>query len=184
MFIKVRNYLAPYLTTEDFRVQVRSPPANYVYGCHMTLVTRGALEYVSYQKGIIQWHLVHRYASRRAPAPCSRIMFRTVLPLDVNTRLFSYITCPQNILWGLFLMFFVGHVTHWLLCQTDEIIHFFNPSSVIYMMAQVNSSTIANICWLMQTFKYQCCGFQVHFISILCLMWRPKAIFDQDVHIT
>ena len=64
----------------------KGPPANYVYGCHMTPVTRGALEYVSYQKGIIQGHLVNRYASRRAPALCSRIVFRTVLSLDVSTQ--------------------------------------------------------------------------------------------------
>ena len=94
MFIKVRNYLAPNFTIEDFRVQVRTPPANYVYGCHITLVTRGALGYVSYQKGIIQGHLVHRYASRRAQTPCSWTVFQTVLSLDVSTRLFSYITCP------------------------------------------------------------------------------------------
>ena len=96
MSIKVKNYLAPNFTTEDFRVQVRTPPANYVYGCHITLVTRGALGYVSYQKGIIKGHPVLRYASRRAPAPCSRIVFRTVLSLDVSTRLFSYNTSPEK----------------------------------------------------------------------------------------
>ena len=73
--VKVRNYLAPNFTTEDFRVQDRTPPDNYVYGCHITLVTRRALGYVSYQQGIIQGHLVYRYASRRAPVPCSRIVF-------------------------------------------------------------------------------------------------------------
>ena len=93
MFIELRNYLAPNFTTEEFRVQVMSPPVNYVYGCHMTLVTCGALGHVSYQKGIIQGQLVHRYASRTDPAPCSRIVFQTVLSLDVSTRLFSYITC-------------------------------------------------------------------------------------------
>ena len=70
MFIKVRKYSAPNFTTEDFRIQIRGPPANYVYGCHKTPVTRWALGYVSYQKGIIQGHLVHKYASRRAP-PCA-----------------------------------------------------------------------------------------------------------------
>ena len=67
MFIKAKNYLAPNFTTEDFRIQVRVPPVNYVYACHLTPVTRGVLGYVSYRKGIIQGHLVHRYASRRAP---------------------------------------------------------------------------------------------------------------------
>ena len=46
-------------------------------------------------------------------------------------------------------------------------IQFFNLSSVIYMRVQVNSSIIANICWLIQTFKYQCCGFQMHFKWIM-----------------
>ena len=86
MFIKVRNYLAPNFITEDFRIQVRGPLANYVYGCQMTPVTRGALGYVSYQRGIIQGHFGHRYASRRAPVLCSRIVFRTVLSLDVSTQ--------------------------------------------------------------------------------------------------
>ena len=92
MFIKARNCLFAKFTTDDFMVQVRSPPPNYVYGCHMTLVTRGDLGYVSYQKGIIQRHLVHRYASKRSPAPCSRIVFWTVL--FVSTKLFSSITFP------------------------------------------------------------------------------------------
>ena len=56
-------------------------------------------------------------------------------------------------------------------------IQLFNPSSVIYMRAQVNSSTIGNICWLIQTFKYQCCGFQVHFKLIWVYNSKTKAIF-------
>ena len=39
------------------------------------------------------------------------------------------------------------------------------------------SSTIANICWLIQTFKYQCCGFQVHFKSILAYNLKTKSDF-------
>ena len=67
----------------------------------------------------------------------------------------------------------------WLLCQTDEINTIFNPSSVIYVIAQVqvNSSTIANICWLIQTFTYQCYGFQVHFKSILLYNLKTKRDF-------
>ena len=56
-------------------------------------------------------------------------------------------------------------------------IQFFNPSSVIQMRAQVNFNTIANICWLIQTFKYQCCGFQVHFKSILVYNLKTKGDF-------
>ena len=53
LFNKVRKYLGPYFTAEDFRIQVRGPPTNYVYVCHVATVTLG---YVSYQKGIIQGH--------------------------------------------------------------------------------------------------------------------------------
>ena len=75
MFIKVTNYLAPNFATEDFRIQVRGSLANYDYGCHVTPVTRGALGYVSYKKGIIQGYLVQRYTPRKATVLCSRIVF-------------------------------------------------------------------------------------------------------------
>ena len=129
MFIKVRNYLAAKFTTENFMIRVRGPPANYVYGCYMTPVMRGALGYVSYQKGIIQGHLIHRYASRRSPALCSRIVFRTVLSLDVSIlTVFSYYVSVKYTLRGYFWCFCFGvHVTHWLLCQTDEINTIFQP---------------------------------------------------------
>ena len=45
------------------------------------------------------------------------------------------------------------------------------------MRAQVNSNTIANICWLIQTFKFQCCGFQVHFKSNLVYNLKTKSDF-------
>ena len=54
---------------------------------------------------------------------------------------------------------------------------FFKPSSVTYTRAQVNSSAIANICWLIQTFKYQCCGFQVHLESFLVYNLNTKSDF-------
>ena len=100
MFIKVRNYLVPNLTTEDFRAKVRGPPANYAYGCHMTPITRGALRYVSYQKGIFQGHLFHRYASRRATALCYRIEFRTVLSLDVSAQTVFLYYMSMKYIWG------------------------------------------------------------------------------------
>ena len=74
------------LQTEDFRIQVWGPLANHVYGCHVTPVRRGALGYASYQKGIIQGHLVHRYAPRKPTALSSRIGFWAVLLLDVITQ--------------------------------------------------------------------------------------------------
>ena len=163
MFIRERNYIAPNFTTEDFRIQVRGPPVNYVYGCHVTPVTRGALGYVSYQKGIIQGHIVHSYATRKDPALCSRIVFRTVFSLNVRT----YITRPWRILWGIISDVFWVHVTHWLLCQTNEANTIFQPFIGYIYGALVSSSAIANFCWLIQTFKYRCFGFQMHFKSFL-----------------
>ena len=118
MFIKVRN-----LSCSKFynRIRVRGPPANYVYCCHMTPATRGSLGYASHQKGIVQGHTVHRYASRRAPALCPMIMFRTVLPLDVCTQTVFLYYIRKIYFEGLFLILCGVHVTHWLLCQTDEI---------------------------------------------------------------
>ena len=59
-----------------------------------------------------------------------------------------------------------------------ESIQFFKHSSVIYTRVQVNSGTIANSCWLIQTYKYQCCRFQVHFISIFSVWFEaPKSHF-------
>ena len=49
------------------------------------------------------------------------IMFRTVLSLDVSTQTVFLEYVGKIYLEGLFLMFCGVHVTHWLLCQTDEI---------------------------------------------------------------
>ena len=56
MFSKVGEYFTPYFIIEEPRIQVKGPPAYYVYSCHETLVTRGTLGYVPYQKGVIQGH--------------------------------------------------------------------------------------------------------------------------------
>ena len=103
----------PNFTTGDFRIRVKGSPANYVYGSHMTLITRGSLGYASHQKGVIQGHLLHWYASR-----CSMIMFRTALSLDVGTHTVFLYHVRKIYLEGLFLMFRGVHTT---LCQTDEI---------------------------------------------------------------
>ena len=84
---------------------------------------------------------------------------------------------------GLFLMFFASMLRTGCYIKQMKSIQFFNPSSVIYMKAQVNSYAIANICWLIQTFKYQCCGFQVHFESILVYNLKPKIRFSIKISI-
>ena len=108
MFIKVPNYLAPNFTTEDFMIQVRGHLAKYFYGCHMTPVTRGALGYAPYQKGIIQGHLVHMYATRKASSLCSRVVFRAVLSLDVSTQ--TLFLCYMSVKYTLrgYFCFFVS----------------------------------------------------------------------------
>ena len=63
---------------------------------------------------------------------------------------------------GLFLVLLLSMIRTGCYVEQMKSIQFFNPSSVIYMRAQVNSSTIATICWLIETFKYQWCVFQVH----------------------
>ena len=68
---------------------------------------------------------------------------------------------------GLFLMFLVSMLRIGYYVKQMKSIQCVNPSSLIYMRVQVNSTVIANTCWLIQTFKYQCRGFQVNFQSIL-----------------
>ena len=178
MFIKVRNYLAPNFTTEDFRIQLRGHPANYVYGCHMTPVMRGALGYVSYQKGIIQGHPVHRYASRRAPPCAPGSCFDCTFTRCKHPDYFPIVHVHKIYFEELFLwVFLVSMLRTGCYVKQMKSIQFFNPSSVIYMRAQVNSSTIVNICWLIQTFKYQCVGFQEHFKSILVYNLKTKRDF-------
>ena len=75
------------------------------------------------------------------------------------------------------MMFLVSMLRTGCYVKQMKSIQFFNPWSVIQMKAQVNSNTIANICWLIQTFKYQCCGFQVHFKSILVYNLKTKRDF-------
>ena len=116
---------------------------------------------------------------QRVPSLGSRIVFRTDCTFTrcKHPDCFPILHVRKTYFEGLFLMFVCVHVTHWLLCQTYEIIQFFNPSSVIYKRAQVNFSTFVNICWLIQTFKYQCCGFQVHFKSISVCNLKIKSDF-------
>ena len=115
------------------------------------------------------------------PPPCaSGSCFGLYFLLFVsNQTVFLYYMSAKYSLRGIF-WFFGVHVTHWLLYHPDEIntiVHSF--IGYIYMGAQVNSNTIANICWYkyIQTFKYQCCGFQVHFKSILVYNLKTKSDF-------
>ena len=75
------------------------------------------------------------------------------------------------------MMFLVSMLCTGCYVKQMKSIHFFNPSSVTQMRAQVNCNTIAYICWLIQTFKYQCCGCEVHFKSILVYDLKTKRDF-------
>ena len=157
MFIKVWNYRTPNFTTEDFRVQVRDHPVNHVYGCHMTPVTRRALGYLSYRKGIIQGNFVQRYVTRKAPSLCSRVVFRAVLSLHVSTQtvFLCYISVKYTYTLRGYFWFFWCPCYALAVVSTDDINTIFNPSWVIDMRASVKSTTPANTCGLIQTFKYQ-----------------------------
>ena len=78
---------------------------------------------------------------------------------------------------ALFLMILVSMLCIGCYIKQMKSIQFFNPSSIIYVGAQVNFSAIANIYWLKPTFKYQSNGFRVHFKSILVYNWKTKSGF-------
>ena len=91
-----------------------------------------------------------------------------------HTDCFPILHIRKNTLRGYFLCFCYALV---VMSNIWNQYIFFNPSSVIFMRPQVKSSTIGDICWLMQTFKYQCCGLQVHFKSILVCNSKTKSDF-------
>ena len=85
---RILDTLAPHFTAEDYRIQGRGPPANYAYGCHVALVTREALGYVSYQEG----HPGHWCPGSESLGLCSRIAFQAILSLDLSTQTVSFIS--------------------------------------------------------------------------------------------
>ena len=93
-----------------------------------------------------------------------------------TSRLFSYITYPWIILWGVISNVLVSMLRTGCYVKQMKSTQFCNHSTVIYMGAQVISSDIT-ICWLIQTHKYQCFGFQMHFKSILVLNLKTKREF-------
>ena len=75
----------------------------------------GALGYVLYQKGIIQGHLVHRYASRRTrPVLQGRVSDCTFTRCK-HPNCFPILHVHKHTLRNNFWCFCV-HATHWLLC--------------------------------------------------------------------
>ena len=108
-------------------------------------------------------------------------VFRVVLSIDVSAEnIYLYYMSVKYMLSVYFWCFFVTILpTGWYAKQTKSK-QFVNPSSVLYMRAQVNSSTIANICWLIQAFKQQCFGTQALLNRFGCIIWKSKAMFDKE----
>ena len=67
---------------------------------------------------------------------------------------------------GYFWCFFMSILRNGCYAKQTKSKHFFNPAPITFMGAQVKSSAIANTCWWIQTFKWQCFGFQGHFKPI------------------
>ena len=148
----------------------------------MTCVTHGALGYVSYQKGIIQGHLVYGYTSRRAPALFSRIVFRTVLSLDVSTQtVFLYYMSVKYTSRGYFWRF---------CCSCYALVVMSNR------LNQYNFSTLHRLyIWghrwilvLLLIYVNWCKHSNTNIVGFKCILnlfwriiWRSRAIFDHSI---
>ena len=181
MFIKVRNYLAPNITTDNIGIQVRGHPAKYVYGCYMTPFREGPSDmYITRKASLKDTLFICMQHGIPLPVLQGRVLCCTFtrckhpdcLPMLHVRRIYFE---------GLFMISCV-HVTHWLLYQQMKSIRFFNPSSVIYMRAHVNSSTPANIHGLMQTFKFQYSRFQVYFNRFWCIFFIKMSTLNNGIH--
>ena len=145
----------------------------------MTSVSRGALGYVSHQKGFIQGHPVHMYATGKAPSLCSRVVFRAVLSLDVSTQ--TVFLCYMSVKYTLRGYFWFSVVSR---LRTGRYVNRWNQYdfsyfSVIYMRAPVNSSTPANIYGLIKKHSNTSIGGSKCILNrFSCIILKPKAIFD------
>ena len=97
---------------------------------------------------------------------CTKINIDEIKSAKNSNKQMEYILPLNNIKWLVISYVLVSMLRIGCNVKQMKSIQFFNPSSVMYMGAQVNSSAIANIYWLIQRFKYQSFGYQVHFKSI------------------
>ena len=185
MFIKVRNHVAPNFTGEDLRIQVRGPLASYVYGYHVTPVTSEAHWYLSHQKGIIQGHPGHRYATREAFDLCSRIVFRAVFSLYVSTQtiFLYYISIKHNVR---------GHFL-WFLCPCYALVAMpnrwnqYNFSTLHWLDIWEHRWILVLLLIFVDWYKHtnsNVSGSRCILNWFGCIIWRPKAICDENVNIT
>ena len=163
---------------------VKAAPANHVCGCHMTLVNRGALGYISYQKGIIQGYLVHKYASKRAPTLCSRNMCQFVLSLDVSTQtVFLYYMSVKYIL-RLFFFRSMLRIGYYVIMSNRWNLYNLSTLHRLYLWGHRGILVLLSI--FVDWYKHSItnvAGSKCVFNRFWCIIWRPKAIFDQNVHI-
>ena len=151
----------------------------------MTPVTRGALGYVSYQRGVIQGRLVHRYASRRAPVLCSRMVFRTVLSLDVSTQIvFPYYMSVKYIFRGYFWCFLASLLRTGCYAKQMKSIHFL---TLHWLYILLHRWILVPLLIFVDWYKHSntnVAGSKCIFNRYCCIIWWPNAIFYQNVHIT
>ena len=179
MYIKVRNYLALNFTTEDFRIQLRGPPANYVYGCHMTPVMRGALGYVSYQKGIIQGHPVHRYASRRAPPCAPGSCFDSTFTRCKHPDYFPIVHVHKIYFEGYFCFVFLVVMSNRWNQYNFSTLHRLSIWGHRWILALL----LIFVDWYKHSNTNVSCSKSIS-NRFWCIIWRPNAIFHQNLHIT
>ena len=128
---------------------------------------------------------VHRYATRKAPSLCSRIVFRTVVSLDVSTQtVFLYYMSNKCNLRGFLWCFLVSTL------RTGCYVNGWNQ----YNFSTLHRLYIRGHRWILilrlmsvDWYKYSNTnigGSKCILIQFWCTIWRPKAIFDQNVHIT
>ena len=164
---------------------LRNTPRLTITVLDVILFTRGAFGYVSYQKGIIQGHLVHRYASRRARALWSRIVFRTVLSLDVSTpTVFLHFMSVKYTLRGYFWCF-------WCPCYALVVMsnrwNQYNCSSLHRLYIWGHRWILVLLLVFVDWYKHSntnVAGSRCILNRFWCIIWRPKGIFNKNVHIT
>ena len=166
-------------------VKVRTPPANYVYGCHMTLVTRGALGYVSYQKGIIQGHLAHRYKNKESPRP--------VLQDRVSDCTFTRCKHQTVFLYCMSVKYtFRGYLwCFWCPCYALVVMsnrwNQYKFSTLYRLYKWGHRCILILLLIFVDWYKHSntnVAGSKCTLNRLWCITWRPKEIFDQQVHIT
>ena len=114
-------------------------------------------------------------SNKGSPKPVHGIVFQAIISLDVSFKtVFPYYIVHKVYLKGLFRMFFHVHVTHWLLCQTDEISTIFQLC-IDYVYAATGEFYLFAIAGMGSTGILNRIG---------CIISRFKLIQKKNVYIT